>query len=295
MTAQSYPLELLPFIEEDLIYQPEWRGELPESISTAMLATYFVCPQRYKLSHIDMVPWDFIPSDIAIKMAVQACIENHFRLFKAGMTFSFPTMMVEFVDYWRDHFASVQLESGMNHSHAMTLGREILSAFSHKPVPEKVLSAGERLRRPLVNFVTGTSLIDLEDIIDLVETDHQGFITVVNYCIDGLRNGEVTAQAALKKAASSYLIRSEWNLGKGPIPVRNDLFSSSPVPHVRHTWEISMDADEQQFVEQAEAILRGIRDQIFPARCGDHCGLCPVKSSCQSQSAQSAVTERIAA
>lgn len=284
MSPQSYPADLLPFMEEDNIFQPEWRGDLPESVSVETLATYLVCPQRFKLTHLDVVPWDFIPSDLAINMAVQHCLRTSHRHLREGNTLSLPALLLEFDDYWREHFAAVRLEPETDHFSAVERGHNALRSFSQLQIPHRILKSGESIRRPLVNCNDGACLGDLEERIGLVSTDRKGFITIVHQTVDGDPASELES---FRLNALAYLIRSHWDLGEGPIPVRTECLSTEDEPQTSICDQIIDDRDELHFVEQAQTILRGIRDHQFSSCRGDHCSLCPVATACHAQAAES--------
>jgi putative RecB family exonuclease len=250
--------------------------ELPRSLSPSRLSDFQACPRRYQYASIERIPQ---PASYATAKGRFAhyVFEQLFNLSPEERTIErarefLPAAVVEILT------EDVRVDIGMDDAMMMRLLKEtelIIATYSEMEDPTTVTSEGVELR--LGALVDGAPLFG---ILDRLDRDADGSLTIVDYKTGGLPNRNYDSQTFAN--AELYAALCEAGLGEKPTKIRL-MYVAQGESIERNVSDVVVKARSHSASNAWERINRFYEDGEFPATPSVRaCRFCSYKDICRA-------------
>lgn len=250
--------------------------ELPRSLSPSRLSDFQACPRRYQYASVERIPQ---PSSYASAKGRFAhfVLEQLFSLAPEERTLE---RAREFVPAAVDAVLTEDVRSDIEMDDAMMRRllnetEEILTTYFQMEDPTTVTSEGVELR--LGASVDGAPLFG---ILDRLDRDDDGSLTIVDYKTGGLPNRNYDTQTFAN--AELYAALCEASLGERPAKIRL-MYVAKGASIERDVTDVVVKARSHAAAGAWEKINRYYEDGEFPAKPSvNSCRFCSFKDLCRA-------------
>jgi putative RecB family exonuclease len=250
--------------------------ELPRSLSPSRLSDFQTCPRRYQYASIERIPQ---PASYATAKGRFAhyVFEQLFTLAPEERTIE---RAREFVAAAVEEILTedVRVDIGMDDAMMMRLLKEtelIITTYFQMEDPTSVTSEGVELRLGAV--VDGAPLFG---ILDRLDRDADGSLTIVDYKTGGLPNRNYDSQTFAN--AELYAALCEAGLGEKPAKIRL-MYVAQGESIERNVTDVVVKARSHSASNAWERINRFYDDGEFPATPSvKACRFCSYKDLCRA-------------
>jgi putative RecB family exonuclease len=250
--------------------------ELPRSLSPSRLSDFQTCPRRYQYASIERIPQ---PASYATAKGRFAhhVFEQLFKLAPEERTVdrarAFVPGAVEAI-LTEDVRSDIAMDDAMM-KRLLKETEEIITTYFHMEDPTTVTSEGVELR--LGATVDGAPLFG---ILDRLDRDDDGSLTIVDYKTGGLPNRNYDSQTFAN--AELYAALCEAKLGEQPTKIRL-MYVAKGESIERTVTDVVVKARSHSAASAWEKINRFYDDGEFPATPSvNACRFCSYKDLCRA-------------
>lgn len=248
-----------------------------EYLSSSQINLYLQCGLKYKFQYVDLLPKPFKPAGLAFGSVFhsalswyhrEAMTEDHVPLEKLFKIFE--------ADWYSQRIENeIRFKNGEDEMKLTVLAKEMLTLYYNLP-PKKAKGSEVPFSVPLVRPGNGkVPLIDLEGVIDLIETDD----AIIEFKTSAQMMESKDADESLQLTIYSYAYESLYQ--RVPKTLKLIDFVKSKKPKLL-TFETKRDkASYERLYSIAEQVLKGINLKIFFPRPGFWCKDCEYAAPCQ--------------
>ncbi|MCB2212102.1 PD-(D/E)XK nuclease family protein [bacterium] len=250
-------------------------------LSASRIKTYLMCPQKYRLTYIDKVPWAFTPAALVVGTAVHAAIEQFYRAWMDGHRLPLADLHDVYNESWKEGIAGKTLDTD-DPAPLRDQGRDLITVLHEQVHPQNVVAVEQDFRVPLIASDTGEVLdIDLVGRIDLVEADDQGNIVIADNKTLARRPSEQDLALDLQLTAYAYAARHMDLIPNDTTALlRIDALLKQKTPSLAQIYTTRSPDADIRFVHLAADIIHAIQSGAFPANPGWACSGCPLRPAC---------------
>jgi RecB family exonuclease len=149
------------------------------------------------------------------------------------------------------------------------------------PDATNVVAVESAFAVPLVDQDTGAVLDrDLVGTLDLVESDADGRLVVVDLKTAARKYSDLQVEASLQLSIYSYATAMNGLADEQDLRLRFDVLTKTKQPELHRYWTTRDRAANVRLYRLAAEILGAVEAGVFPPRVGWHCQDCPVRSRC---------------
>ncbi len=250
--------------------------ELPRSLSPSRLSDFQTCPRRYQYASIERIPQ---PASYATAKGRFAhfVFEQLFMLSPEARTIErareFIPAAIETI-LTEDVRTDIALDDAMT-QRLLRETEEIITTYFQMEDPTEVTSEGVELR--LGGIVDGAPLFG---ILDRLDRDHDGSLTIVDYKTGGLPNRNYDSQTFAN--AELYAALCEAELGEKPAKIRL-MYVARGESIERSVSDVVVKARSHSAANAWTKINRYYDDGDFPATPSvKACRFCSYKDLCRA-------------
>jgi putative RecB family exonuclease len=250
--------------------------ELPRSLSPSRLSDFQTCPRRYQYASIERIPQ---PASYATAKGRFAhfVFEQLFMLAPVERTIErargFVPAAVEAI-LTDDVRTDIAMEDDMMQK-LLKETEAIITTYFQMEDPTSVTSEGVELR--LGATVDGAPLFG---ILDRLDRDDDGSLTIVDYKTGGLPNRSYDSQTFAN--AELYAALCEVELGEKPTKIRL-MYVAKGESIERTVTDVNLRARSRSAADSWERINRFYEDGEFPAKPSvNACRFCSYKDLCRA-------------
>ena len=250
--------------------------ELPRSLSPSRLSDFQACPRRYQYASVERIPQPASYASAKGRFA-HFVLEQLFSLAPEQRTLErardFVPAAVEAV-LTEDVRSDIEMDDAMMRR-LLRETEEIVTTYFQMEDPTKVTSEGVELR--LGATVDGAPLFG---ILDRLDRDDDGTLTIVDYKTGGLPNRNYDSQTFAN--AELYAALCEASLGEQPTKIRL-MYVAKGASIERNVTDVVVQARSHSAASAWEKINRFYEDGKFPAKPSvNACRFCSFKDRCRA-------------
>ncbi|HUZ42676.1 MAG TPA: PD-(D/E)XK nuclease family protein [Acidimicrobiales bacterium] len=251
--------------------------ELPRSLSPSRLSDFQACPRRYQHTSIERIPQPASYASAKGRFA-HYVFEQLFNLSPDERTIerarTFVPAAVEVI-LTEDVRTDIAMDDALM-AQLLQETEEIITTYFQMEDPTTVTSEGVELRIGVT--VDGTPLFG---ILDRLDRDHDGSLTIVDYKTGGLPNRNFDSHTFAN--AELYAALCEAELGEQPKKIRL-MYVAKGESIERNVSEVVVKARSQSAANAWERINRFYENGEFPATPSvKACRFCSFKDMCRSK------------
>lgn len=251
-----------------------------ELLSCSQINLYLLCGQKFKYQYIDKLPKPFKSSAFAFGCAIHSSLAWLHKQIMKGEKISTKMLLEIFNSDWycQNLETQIRFKESENELSLVSMAKEFLTIYLENNHIE-VKAYGTPYRVPFIDPSTGEILdFQLGGFIKLIETDG----TIVDFKISTHKMSEREVHRNLRLTANSYAYQMLYN--KLPRCVKMVNLIKTEDQRIS-TIEIKFDeSDYKGFFYLVNAVLKGIRSEVFIPRNGYWCKDCEYFSICPNGS-----------
>lgn len=145
-------------------------------LSHSQVSTYLLCPLRYKLSYVERVEPDFVSSALVQGSGIHEVIASFYQAHLQNERLPREEMVRQFHSFWEAEEQKKPIKfNGDDREATIAMSERLIEVFCEKVQPKQIIAIEEPFRISI-----GEELPDLVGVIDLIESDETGEITVAD-------------------------------------------------------------------------------------------------------------------
>jgi CRISPR/Cas system-associated exonuclease Cas4 (RecB family) len=256
-------------------------------VSHSQLSTYMMCSLKYQFQYLLRQPWEFVPAALAFGSAIHGAVTTYYRALKArGEKPPLEEVQQTFQESWRKETSTrpVRFKDKDSAESLLALGRRMLAVFYERQAqaPGEVLAVEEPFSVPIIDPETGETLdLNLVGSFDLVERDAKEAITVVDLKTAAKKYSEANVDNALQMSIYGYAVTMTGMSEGEDVLLRYDVLTKTKEPDLARYYTVRDHPDHRRLFRVIQAVLRGIREEVFYPNPGYYCQDCPFFQACQ--------------
>jgi RecB family exonuclease len=254
--------------------------------SHSQLDTFLGCPQRYNYQYVQGAPWEHLPASLAFGRAIHAAVAHYYRHLKQfGEPLIAGVLKACFHAEFEDAIPKdieVLYKDGENERSMREKGDGLLEVFHAKVRPQTIEAVEMPFLVDLINPATGEILdTKLAVILDLIESDADGTMTIVDLKTSTRRYTENQADNHLQSTLYAYALRRLGYTTDGQnVLIRFDVLLKTKTPEMESYYAVKAEEDETWTLALVRRVLRAIEaGAYYPVRSW-RCADCPFRRRC---------------
>lgn len=255
-------------------------------ISHSQLDTFLGCPQKYNYQYVQGAPWEHLPASLAFGRAIHAAVAHYYRHLKQfGDPLILGVLQACFHAEFKEALSKdleILYKKGESEQSMREKGDALLEVFSAKVRPQTIEAVEMPFLVELVNPATGEILpTKLAGIFDLIESDGQGTMSIVDLKTSSRRYTEHQAENHLQATLYAYALRRLGYTTDGSnILIRFDVLLKTKTPEMESCYAVKAEQDEIWTLALIRRVLHAIEvGAFYPVRSW-RCGECPFRRRC---------------
>lgn len=256
-------------------------------ISYSQINTYLRCPRRYKYEYVMVREWEELPSSLPFGRAIHTAVADYYRSLQVEDVISLKQMFSSFEKRWKFEIEgfSVKFRKDEDEGSLFELASKMLRVFRESVRPPQNIEAVEMpFSVGLVDQETGDILpFKLIGIIDLLESDHEGNLSIGELKTASRRPTEEQTERELQATIYSYALKQMgYTTSKEGTLVRFDFLIKKKEPTLETYYVVKNERNHRKLFYLAKQILRAVDLGIYYPNGGWYCADCPFKNACEN-------------
>lgn len=249
-----------------------------EYMSYSRINAMMTCPLRFQFRYVDRLEPEFTAPALVFGTAIHSAIADHYRTSMEDE--SPPThdeLMSSFDKSWREASVDrppIKFKEKENVETLHDLASSMLARFREEASPSRVVGVEVPFRVPLDDS------IDLVGVVDLVEVDEEGQLTLVDHKTSARRYADGQAQDSIQLGV--YALAAEEVTGQAETLVRFDVLlkSKNGQGGMQRQYGVRSPGDTARVRQIALKVAEAIEAGVFYPNPSWMCAGCEFRSTC---------------
>jgi len=249
-------------------------------LSASSIGTYMECGLCYKFGKIDKLKPEFTSDNLLFGSAIHQTLGAYYLEKKIGKIMSIKEIHAAFEEFWEIEAKDregIQFSNGKNYQTLMIEGKDLLSAWHSKLLPDQFTVIG--VEEGFSFQIPGMD-IPIVGFIDLMEEDQDTLIITdfktagKAYSADDIdKNMQITLYELAMKS-NGYADRE--------IILRLDCLIKTKTPKFEQYYTIRTEDDEKRLIRKIQKVREGILKEVYiPNDSSWKCKGCSYKTACK--------------
>jgi putative RecB family exonuclease len=244
-------------------------------LSYSQISTYLICPLRYKLNYVDLIPPAFTSAALAFGSAIHEAVGAYYQSRLEGDLLRPDQMLDIYRDTWRGA-GKVRCFNGDNEDSLLHKAAAMLDVFHAQVDPHvTILGVEEFFEVQLAKEVP-----PLHGYIDLIEESPDGRVTVADLKTASKKLADSSVHSNLQLTAYSMGAAA---LGFDPdqLTLRLDVLTKTKSPELTRYETNRTQEDRDRFVKLVRQVWHAIEHHAFFPRQDWSCVQCAWAEHCR--------------